>query len=195
MMRIFHNATTKRKKRTNIPAFALWGMIGFGIGGAIGGAIWVTFDAPHLGFAILGAIGGASLGVALQGWKKAWVLALACAIGFDIGFLIGFFIPLAVWEPIHGQGFLVGAIGGALGGASIGVALKDWKSAGILSLASAIGFGIAVWITWDKLHGLTPQILWGSITLAIWGAIGGTCLGSILGYLETRKSNIEIRTN
>ena len=119
MMRRFHMMSNKRNKNTKIPVFVLSGMIGFGIGGAIGGAIWVAFDAPHLGFAILGAAGGASLGVASQGWKKAWVLALACAIGFDIGFLIGFFIPLAVWEPVHGQGFLVGAIGGATGGASI----------------------------------------------------------------------------
>ena len=187
--------TTKKNHRTNYPAFALWGMIGFGIGGAIGGAIWVAFDAPHLGFAILGAVGGASLGVASQGWKKAWLLALACAIGFDIGFLIAFFIPLAVWEPIHGQGLLIGAIGGAIGGASIGIALKDWKRAGLLSLASAIGFSIAVWFTWDRLRGLTPQILWGAITLAIWGAFGGTFLGFTLGYLKNKETDTGIRTS
>ncbi len=179
--------TTTIKKRTNIPIFALLGIIGFGAGGAIGGALWVAFDAPHLGFAILGALGGASLGLASQGWKRVWVLALACGIGYDIGFLIGFFIPLAVWEPLHGQGLLVGATGGFLGGASIGIVLKDWKSAGVLSLASTIGFSIAVWFTWDRLRGLTPQVLWGAITLAIWGAIGGACLGLALGFLEKRK--------
>ena len=184
--------SNKRNKNTKIPVFVLSGMIGFGIGGAIGGAIWVAFDAPHLGFAILGAAGGASLGVASQGWKKAWVLALACAIGFDIGFLIGFFIPLAVWEPIHGQGLLIGAIGGATGGASIGIALKDSKRAGLLSLASAIGFSIAVWFTWDRLRGLTPQILWGAVTLAIWGAFWGTFLGLALGYLKDKKPDTEI---
>ena len=181
--------SNKKKKDTKRPIFALAGMIGFGIGGAIGGAIWVTFDAPHIGFAILGAIGGASLGLASQGWKKAWVFALACAIGFDIGFLIGFFAPLSVWEPVHGQGFLVGVIGDATGGASIGIALKNWKKAGLLSLASAIGFSIAVWFTWDRLRGLTPQILWGAITLAIWGAFGGTFLGLTLGYLKDKKTD------
>ena len=185
----------KRKKDTNIYVLVLSGIIGFGIGGAIGGVIWVAFDAPHLGFAILGAIGGGSLGIALQGWKKAWVLALACAIGFDIGFLIAFFIPLTVWEPAHGQGLLFGAIGGAAGGASIGIALKDWKGFGLLSLSSAIGFGIVVWFTWDRLRGLTPQILWGAVTLAIWGAFGGTISGLTLGYLKDRKHDTEIRTS
>lgn len=184
--------SNKKKKNTKMSIFALLGMIGFGIGGAIGGAIWVAFDAPHLGFAILGATGGASLGLVSQGWKKAWALALACAIGFDIGFLIAFFIPLAVWEPTHGQGFLVGAIGGAIGGVSIGIVMKDWNRAGILALVSAIGFGIAVWFTWDRLRGLTPQILWGAITLAIWGAFGGTFIGLTLGYLKNKKPDTEI---
>jgi hypothetical protein len=117
-------------------------------------------------------------------------LALASAIGFDIGLLMGLFIPMTIWEPANGQSFLIGTVGGAIGGASIGIALKNWGRTGLLSLASAIGFGIAVWFTWDRLRGLTPQVLWGAITLAIWGAIGGTCLGLTLGFLEKRKHDI-----
>jgi hypothetical protein len=178
------------KNNVNILIFALFGVVGFGIGGAIGGAIWVAFDAPHLGFAIFGVVGGASLGAALHEWKKVWVLALASAIGFDIGLLIGLFIPMTIWEPANGQSFLIGAVGGAIGGASIGIALRDWKKTGLLVLASAIGFSIAVWFTWDRLRGFTPQILGGALTLAIWGAIGGLFLGLTLGFLEQRKHDL-----
>jgi hypothetical protein len=181
-----------RKKSANILIFVLSGIFGFGIGGAIGGAIWVALDAPHLGFAILGAVGGASLGVALREWNKVWVLALAGAIGFDIGLLMGLFIPMTIWEPANGQSFLIGTVGGAIGGASIGIALKNWVRTGLLSLAAAIGFSIAVWFTWDMLRGFTPQILGGAITLAIWGAIGGAFLGLTLGILEKRKHHMEI---
>jgi membrane associated rhomboid family serine protease len=69
--------------------------------------------------------------------------------------------------------------------------LKNWVRTGLLSLAAAIGFSIAVWFTWDMLRGFTPQILGGAITLAIWGAIGGTCLGLTLGFLEKRKHDME----
>ncbi|MFC1861467.1 hypothetical protein ACFLYL_04280 [Chloroflexota bacterium] len=182
--------SNNRKKNANTLIFVILGICGFGIGGAIGGVIWVAFDAPHLGFAILGAIGGASLGAALREWKKVWVLALASAIGFDIGLLTGFFIPMTIWEPANNQSFLIGTVGGAVGGASIGIALKKWGRTGLLSLASAIGFSIAVWLTWDTLRGFTPQILGGAITLAIWGAIGGVFLGLTLGFLEKRKHGL-----
>ena len=80
-MRKFHNMSSKRKKSTSIYVFVLSGIIGFGIGGTIGGVTWVVFDAPHLGFAILGAIGGAiggaSIGIALKDWKSTVLLSLA----------------------------------------------------------------------------------------------------------------------
>ena len=179
--------SNERKNSINIFIFLFSGIFGFGIGGAIGGAIWFAFDAPHLGFAVLGAIGGASLGAALRQWNRIWILALASAIGFDIGLLAGFFIPMAIWEPASGQSFLIGTIGGAIGGASIGMALKMWGRAGLLALSSAIGFSIAVWITWNTLRGFTPQILGGAITLAIWGIVGGACIGLTLGFLEKRN--------
>jgi hypothetical protein len=183
-MRKSHDMSNSKKNSINIPLFILLGITGFGVGGAIGGVIWVAFDAPHLGFAILGAVGGAFLGVASQNWKKAWVMAIASAIGFDIGFLFSFLILLAIWEPTCGKGLLIGAVGGVIGGASIGIVLKDWKGALILSLASAIGFSPAVWLTLDRLRGLTPQVLWGAVTLAIWGIFGGAFLGLALGYLK-----------
>ncbi len=94
--------------------FALYGAIGFGVGGAIGGVVWVALDAPQLGFPILGAVGGASLGFSLKDGKRAMLLALAGAIGFGVGFLMGFFIMLTIWEPVHVEGLFLGAIGGII---------------------------------------------------------------------------------
>ena len=178
-----------RVKSKSISAFTLWGALGFGIGGAIGGAIWVAFDAPHFGFAILGAVGGASLGLVLKDRKTAGLLALAGAIGFGIGFLAGFFILLVVWQPSHLQGVLTGAIGGAVGGALLGIACRSWKSVRVLALASAIGFGAVVQATLGHPLSLTAQVLSGAITLATWGAVGGASLGAAMGYLEKRMAD------
>jgi hypothetical protein len=41
---------------------------------------------------------------------------------------------------------------------------------------------------WNILRGFEPQVLWGAITLAIWGIGGGASLGATLGYIE--KKNI-----
>jgi hypothetical protein len=57
---ILHESVQALKDKT-IPAFAFWGSLAFAIGGAIGGAIWFAYDAPYIGFAILGASGGAWL--------------------------------------------------------------------------------------------------------------------------------------
>jgi len=177
--------------RKSVPEFAFLGTLGFGIGGAIGGAIWFALDAPHLGFAVLGGIGGAVLGSALkEDRKRTYLLALASAIGFDVGFLAGFFIVLTLWEPIY-RGLLIGAIGGLIGGGALGLrALRDWKRAAILALASALGFGIAVEGTWKVFRGLTPQVLSGTMGLATWGAIGGASLGAALGYLSKTRAGI-----
>jgi len=175
-------------KARSIQRLVVYGIIGFGVGGAIGGAVWVAFDAPLLGFAILGALGGVSLSLSLKDWKATVIIALVCAIGFDIGFLLPFFVSLVIWEPVYGQGLFVGAIGGAIGGLSLGFSTKEWSKAWLLALAGAIGFGITAQVFWDILRGLEPQILWGAITLAIWGIVGGASLGAASGYVE--KKNI-----
>jgi len=176
-----------RVERKSISAFTLWGALGFGIGGTLGGAIWVAFDSPCFGFAIMGAVGGASLGLVLNDGKTAGLLALAGAIGF----LTGFFILLLIWQPIYAQGVLIGAIGGAVGGASLGIVCRSWKNARVLALASAIGFGAAVQAIWGHPVSLTEQVLSGAITLAIWGAVGGASLGVAMGYLEKRMAGGE----
>jgi len=189
---IIINVSIKMLKDKTVPAFAFWGSLGFAIGGAIGGAIWFAYDAPYIGFAILGAFGGAWLGAILKGRRRAWKLALNSAIGFDIGFMAALIIPFAVPIPVTGQGFFIGAIAGALSGGSMWVALRKWRRAGVLALASAIGFGIALQFTkWARFSGLfmyEPQVVLGAATVAVWGAIGGASLGIALGYLHNRES-------
>ncbi len=172
-----------------ITKFTLWGAIGFFIGWAIGGVLLVL-EEPYLGFPISGAIGGASLGFALEGWRKAGVLALACAIGFGIGLLAAFFIVLTVWEPPeHVEGLFLGAVGGTAGGASLGLALRSWEKVGLLALAGAIGFGVAGQISWDLFRGSDAAVIGAVMKVAIWGIFGGACLGATLGYLEKRKAD------
>ena len=155
------------------------------MGGAVGGALWVAYDAPFIGFPIMGVAGGAALGVARGNRGRVWPLALAGAIGYGLGFLVAFFVPLALWEPAS-PGLFVGAVGGAIGGASLGATMKGWKGAGLLAVASAIGFGLAAWATWEGLRGQTPQVLFGALSLAAWGAAGGICVGLVLAWLERK---------
>jgi len=54
---ILHESVKTLKDKT-IPVFAFWGSLAFAIGGAIGDATWFAYDAPYIGFAILGASGG-----------------------------------------------------------------------------------------------------------------------------------------
>ena len=171
----------------------MFGAVGFGIGGAIGGAIWFQFELPQFGFAILGAVGGAFLGYTSNGWGRAGLLALFGAIGFGVGLLIGFFIVITIWEPPYVEKFLVGAVGGAIGGASLGLTLRNWGKAGLLAPAGAIGFGLSMQTRLDS-HILDeffptqmPYMLAGATILAICGIIGGAFLGAALGYLERKR--------
>ena len=116
-----------------IAKFALWGAVGFCVGGGIAGAI--TSDSnTFLSFAILGIFGGASLGFISKGWKGAVFLALAGGAGFVVGtflsVIIGMGLGLTLPEPvdeIYGfvTPFIMGAIIGAVGGIALGIASKD----------------------------------------------------------------------
>jgi len=166
-----------------ILVLALAGALGFGAGGAAGGAIWVALDAPQIGFAVMGAAGGASLGFVSSGKKRTALLALAGGLGFAIGFLGGFFILLALWGPARAQGAFIGALGGAVGGASLGVALRDRRAAVVLALAAAIGFGASVQAMWGWAPGPAGQVASGVVRVALWGAVGGASVGAALGCL------------
>jgi hypothetical protein len=160
----------KTKKRRGVLSFTLWGLIGFGLGGAIGGAIWPSIDQPYLGFVVMGAVGGASLGLALKDWRRAFISGAAGAIGFGAGsYLRNLLFCL-----------LVGLLG-----VSLGLAFSDWKRIGPLVLAGVIAFIFAMFNTWNLSSG---EPIWSSIMLATWGAIGGAALGATLGYLEKRRA-------
>jgi len=159
-----------------IVRFALLGAVGFGIGGAIGGAI-TSDSSTFLGFATLGIFGGASLGFVSKGWKGAIFLALAGGAGFVVGtflsVIIGMGLGLTLPKPINEiyslvAPFIMGAIIGAIGGMALGLALKDWRGTGLLALASAVGCGIAAQINQSLLLGLlTTRILSTVLPLSI----------------------------
>ncbi len=156
--------------RKSIFIFALWGLIGFGLGGAVGGAIWPRIGQPYFGFVVMGAAGGASLGLALKNSRRAFISGVTGAIGFGVG---SYLAPLLV--------FLVG-----LAGVSLGLSFPDWKRASLLVLFGFIGFLFVMIGTWNLSNG---EALWSAITLALWGIVGGGALGATLGYMEKTKAD------
>jgi hypothetical protein len=187
-------------KRRSIPAFALWGAVGFGIGGATGGIIAVD-AATFFGFAIMGGIGGMSLGLALKSWKMAGFLALAGAVGLSIGVLICVFIGLGLGEVLPLPDLLWRILGrftiaGAVTGVALGLPLKGWKEAGFLALAGSIAFLIVEQVQEVVPLGLiTHQLLSRVTQMVIWGVVGGALLGAALGYLEKRKADTQSQVN
>ena len=167
-----------------IARFALFGAVGFGVGGIIGAIMWGSHGSPGTGqtfisLALIGAMGGGSLGLALQGWRKAGVAALAGAIGFSITTFIGLVIQLAIWglePPPYFAHLFIGIIIGTLFGATLGLALRGWRAAGLLALAGAIGFGLYFQAILDMVFEVSSAKSFG-----IWGAIAGAVLGVALG--------------
>ncbi len=171
--------------------FALFGLVGFGIGGAIGGIISV--DGPILfGFPIMGGIGGMSLGLALKSWKWAGFLALAGMVGISFGYVINGFIMLFFGQSLQipaqslfGVIFRSLPIAGAVTGSALGLPLKSWKAAGFLALTGAIAFLVAGQVQEVVPLGLiTHHLLSRIVVMVIWGVVGGALLGATLGYLK-----------
>lgn len=180
--------------RNSLP-YALWGALGFGTGGAIGG-IWFPLDSPAfpLAFGAMGLVGGASLGLATKSWKKAGILAAAELLSFAIGW-----VPLA-WSlmgvadqssPTANPGFLVfgtlgllinGAIQGTVGVMPVWFVHRSKPGAAYLLAAGAAGFAIAAQVSWCWAGGVHA-----SIALATWGAIGGALIGAALGYQYSQR--------
>ena len=107
-----------------------------------------------------------------------------------------FFITLVIWSPsTFIEGLFRGAVGGALGGACLGLALRDWRRTGLLALAGAIGFGVAMEFRLESyileggfLSTEMPHMLIGATYLSIIGVVGGASLGAALGFLERSKA-------
>lgn len=178
-------------KKTMI-VFTLQGAIGFGIGGMIGGAIWVALDAFLLGFPLMGGIGSLFLSLAFKDWKRTGYFVLWGIIGFSVGFFIAFFIIIALWEPIY-RGLFIGILSGGVAGTILTLALKGWERIWLLPLAAALGFGLAGQASMGAFNNASSQILTGALSLAIWGIFGGASAGAALGYL--RSINIQTDNN
>jgi hypothetical protein len=178
-------------------SYALYAALGFGVGGAVGG-LWFSLDKPAfpIVFGIMGAVGGASLGVVLRSWQKAGLLALAEFTGFAIGWLplawtlmgLTHRLPLSVTPLSLAFGVLgllvTGGIQGVIGTVPLLLVIRNRHRAGWLIVAGAAGFALAAQVSWGWAMGL-----YGSVTVAIWGMVGGAFLGGAFGHLV--KSNVD----
>jgi hypothetical protein len=185
-------------KRIGLGRFAIWGAVGFGLGGAIAST---TGDLLIVGFVIQGALGGAILGLAMEAWGRTAVMALACSFGFLVGYYLAFFVVLNLFEIPFSRLF-IGAYGGGAGGAMLGLSLAGrGKSLGtnvlVLAIAGALGFGLGMELIgigvasgWNPLRAqIAPELwraVWGTTLFALEGIIGGLFLGTALWLLERR---------
>ena len=191
----------------SIAKFALWGALGFGVGGAgtIGGRIRFWGASSPFGPAIMGGIGGAVLGVALKRWRRSGLMALAGLIGFAVGSVVTLIMGLMLVDPFGPYvaevrlELLLIAIRGAIGGAAVGLAFKGWKGTWLPSLTGAVGFGagfgvyallgpIDYWEVFGELSRTVVPVIMAAIRL-IPGVVGGAFLGAAIGYLEKRKAD------
>ena len=191
--------------------FALFGAVGFGIGGLLLGVVVLlefNFRFPYLArwaiellaFVVKGALGGMALGLALRRDKKT--LALFGSGGFLAGGLLALF-----WEPV-GIKYTVYSgitiIGGALGGAVLGLALRQKYQKRALalntmkiivmavagSLGILIGMGIASYVLYNNGYDILGGQLWlilsllDAAALILEGVFGGAILGTAVAHLE-----------
>ena len=163
-----------------IAKFALFGAVGFGVGGAIMG--W-AFKYPGIPLSpvIMGALGGAALGLALK--RRVIALSVLGAVGAIIGIIIGgviafldvLFLEVEIEELL--PNVLLSIILGAFLGAALGLALKGGMKIAGLALAGVLGGAIGVGIVSAITNDLSLQIF-------LQGIIGGTFLGAAVGFLE-----------
>lgn len=167
--------------------FAIFGAVGFGIGGALTRPISMVLPgmvALPLMILIAGAVGGASLGLATKGRRRILILALLGALGLTVGIMTS----LTLGSLINYSEVAIAAFVGAMVGAFLGAASLDWRTILVLAVAGALGFSIGP-LAGDFLKSSIPILrqvgVVGSITVA--GVVGGASLGAALGYLENRK--------
>jgi hypothetical protein len=197
-------------RATSVMRFAIFGALGFGVGGTIAGACWplafVTSGASALLFILSGAVGGASLGLALKDRRRTMSLAVLGIMGFSIGGIVALLIAFGMFAPIpalsgsvdYGVRGVMGALGGAVVGGSLGLAFRDGRRVATLAVAGAVGFGTGVIVGAFCVGGIFGENflvgISGTIILyALTGIIGGASLGAALGYLESRKLVVEQR--
>lgn len=181
------------QQKINAARFALYGALGFGVGGLFFGAVGLGVGGPIFGMGpslifsvlLMGALGGLSLGLAMKlGRNKLLTLAL---VGGLIIFLGPYIFIQSLYLTDTGAFFigkywtfsLIGIFTGALLGTLFAVVI-DRRLILRLGLAGTLGFGLG-------FLGLPfggPGFPW--IGLGLAGLIGGASLGAALGYLYER---------
>ena len=199
-------------KMKKIAMFALFGAVGFGIGGLFPGpaalfafaASFQRTDWPSavialailgFGFATEGALGGTALGLALgKGRRMTAALALFGGIGFVAGGFLGASLCYSFLFFRSGGGMLqvappgIALLDGALGGAALGLALRDGRKIIGLALAGALGFWLGSMIANYVHHWLGFGFLLTVFMFSLQGIIGGASIGAVMGYLEKQKA-------
>jgi hypothetical protein len=208
-------------KTLGVVRLVIYGAVGFGIAGALLGALGGGFPLAGgvglvLGGAIFsgdlpalllytpllslgGAFGGAVLGLAFKDFRRVVILAVLGALGFFVGsfIVVGLFFSLSFVRA--GYGLIEALSAASLGlviGAVLGLSLRSFRGTGVLALMGLVGFGIGGLIT-AALQGFPLQPSESVIPVqsaafgAVEGIIGGAFLGAALGYLETRKQASE----
>ncbi len=197
------------------------GAIGLGIGlagvGAIHGALShqirdfdTNWFVGTLLYALAGGFGAAVLGLARQPRGRLLPLTWAGALGLGLGYSVTtwiFYIYIYVEErlsaylPLMMAHSLRFAAMGAVAGAGLGAVEKNWKQAGRLALAGALGWALYPWVrelVWAThlrtrlIPGLVGEIPHDWMRWAIeWAAgngIGGALVGGCLGIAQAMPS-------
>ncbi len=189
--------------------FALFGAVGFGVGGLFPGIaaflayafafqrgghgiLWfIVLLLLFFGFYTKGAFGGTALNLALTSSQRSIkFLSLFSGIGFMIGGLLRFFLPAiftgagGIFSPEVSFGtFLLDGLEGGIGGTALGLAFRDERKIIGLALAGLLGFGIG-WLIANSLGSQYDWWLQTIIRFTLSGIIGGAALGVSLGYLD-----------
>ncbi len=187
----------KAQEIKRIARFALFGAVGFGIGGLIAGAFHSlggedefvsvsVFIMP-----IWGGLGAASLGLALQSNRTAVLSGLGCVAPIFGIMMVALFIfimttsDISIWLIYIVALITMSVAAGALFGLIIW-GRSQWKKIIGLIFAGVFAFGISqliIFLWYDSIVGLST---WGPdvVGFTVFGIIGGAFLGAALGYLE-----------
>ncbi len=183
---------------------ALWGAIGFLIGGLVNilpmvlvefGGGMIDFLDEALGVAVLGGLGGTALGLSLSKVRRRTIaVALLGGIGVVAGGFLGAFLSHSFLFFRSGGGMLqvappgIALLDGALGGVVLGLALRGGRTIIGLGFAGSLGFWLGSLIANYLQSWLGFGFLLTFAMFSVQGIIGGASLGATLGYLEKQKA-------
>jgi hypothetical protein len=181
--------------------FALYGALGFGLGGVLCGILEAAFavataETPFLaslvatlGFAFVGILGGTALGLAAGDTRLLRRLALTSFLGFGPGGLIGLFLVLMlqadptvlppVLVPSSGAGPAVYALGAVLW--MVGFGARGAMGGAVMGLAVAHRHSVRLL----SILGLVGFAAGGAVSTAILnlGGLNAPTLGRLIVYV------------